>query len=50
MGTFRQKAERIGRMVPPLMTKAVAEAVFERVLRPAREAENESPETAEKAI
>ena len=35
-GAFAQKAERIGRMVPPLMTKAIAEAVYERVLKPAK--------------
>ena len=34
-GTFAQKAERIGRMVPPLMTKALAESIYERVLKPA---------------
>lgn len=32
-GTFAQKAERIGRMVPPLMTKAIAESVYETILR-----------------
>jgi DNA (cytosine-5)-methyltransferase 1 len=31
-------AERIGNMVPPLMMKAIAEAVYERVLRPYSEA------------
>jgi len=36
-GTFAQKAERIGRMVPPLMTKVIAEAVYRRVLAPAKE-------------
>jgi len=36
-GTFAQKAERIGRMVPPLMTKAIAEAVYRKVLAPATE-------------
>jgi DNA (cytosine-5)-methyltransferase 1 len=31
-GTFDQRAERIGRMVPPLMTTALASAVYEKVL------------------
>jgi DNA (cytosine-5)-methyltransferase 1 len=31
-GSFNQKAERIGRMVPPLMTKALASAVYEKIL------------------
>ena len=31
-GTFNQQAERICRMVPPLMTKALATAVYEAVL------------------
>lgn len=34
-GTWEQRAERIGRMVPPLLTKAVAQAVYEKVLKPA---------------
>ena len=33
-GTFDQQAERIGRMVPPLMTKALAEAVYQKLLAP----------------
>ena len=32
-GTFNQQAERIGRMVPPLMTTAIAESLFENVLK-----------------
>lgn len=32
-GKWNQKAERIGRMVPPLMMKAVAESVYENVLK-----------------
>jgi DNA (cytosine-5)-methyltransferase 1 len=32
-GTLRQGAERICRMVPPPLTKAVAESVYDRVLR-----------------
>jgi DNA-cytosine methyltransferase len=31
-GSFNQKVERIGRMVPPLMTKALASAVYEKIL------------------
>lgn len=31
-GQFAQRAERIGRMVPPLMTKAIAEAVYKNIL------------------
>jgi len=32
-GTFAQKAERIGRMVPPLLTKAIAESVHLNILK-----------------
>ena len=32
-GTFNQQAERIGRMVPPLMTTAIAKSVYENVLQ-----------------
>ena len=32
-GKWNQKAERIGRMVPPLMMKSIAESVYENVLR-----------------
>lgn len=35
-GSFDKKAERVGRMVPPLMTKALAEAIYEKVLLPSR--------------
>jgi DNA (cytosine-5)-methyltransferase 1 len=31
-GKWNQKAERIGRMVPPLMMKAIATSVYEKVL------------------
>jgi DNA (cytosine-5)-methyltransferase 1 len=34
-GTFAQKAERIGRMVPPLMTKAIAESIYTNILEKA---------------
>jgi DNA-cytosine methyltransferase len=33
-GTLAQSAERVCRMVPPFLTKAVANNVYERVLRP----------------
>ena len=36
-GKWGQKAERIGRMVPPLMMKAIASSVYENVLRPYKE-------------
>jgi len=32
-GKWNQKSERIGRMVPPLMMKAIAESVYEKVLK-----------------
>ncbi|OAI45007.1 hypothetical protein AYO43_08595 [Nitrospira sp. SCGC AG-212-E16] len=32
-GTWEQRVERIGRMVPPLLTKAVAQSVYEKVLK-----------------
>lgn len=32
-GKWNQKAERVGRMVPPLMMKAVADSVYENVLK-----------------
>ena len=32
-GSFNQKAERCGRMVPSLMMKAIASSVYEKVLR-----------------
>jgi DNA-cytosine methyltransferase len=36
-GTYGQAAERICRMVPPLLTKAIAESVYEKILVPYRE-------------
>jgi site-specific DNA-cytosine methylase len=33
-GTLRQGAERICRMVPPRVIQAIAERVYDRVLRP----------------
>ncbi|EKS29879.1 DNA cytosine methyltransferase [Afipia felis] len=40
-GTVAQAAERICRMVPPPMTQAIAESVYERVLEPYRKAIHE---------
>jgi DNA (cytosine-5)-methyltransferase 1 len=31
-GTYQQKVERLGRMVPPLMMKAVAENIYREIL------------------
>jgi DNA (cytosine-5)-methyltransferase 1 len=36
-GSLGQAAERICRMVPPLLTKAIAESVYEKVLQPYKE-------------
>jgi DNA-cytosine methyltransferase len=36
-GTLSQAAERVCRMVPPPMTKAIGDALYEHVLRPYRE-------------
>ena len=36
-GKWGQKAERIGRMVPPLMMKAIADSVYEKILKPYKE-------------
>jgi site-specific DNA-cytosine methylase len=33
-GTLGQMAERVCRMVPPFLTKAIAESVYEKILRP----------------
>lgn len=33
-GTLSQAAERICRMVPPFLTKAIAESIYDKVLRP----------------
>ena len=37
-GKWNQKAERIGRMVPPLMMKSIAESVYDNVLKVYNEA------------
>lgn len=33
-GSFNKKAERLGRMVPPLMTAALAKSLYEKVIHP----------------
>jgi DNA (cytosine-5)-methyltransferase 1 len=40
-GTLGQAAERVCRMVPPLLTKAIAESVYEKVLQPYKEKTHE---------
>ena len=40
-GTLGQAAERVCRMVPPLLTKAIAESVYEKVLQPFKETTHE---------
>jgi site-specific DNA-cytosine methylase len=40
-GTLGQAAERVCRMVPPLLTKAIAESVYEKVLLPYKEKTHE---------
>jgi DNA (cytosine-5)-methyltransferase 1 len=40
-GIHKQQSERIGRMVPPLMMKALAESVYNKVLKPYKEIMND---------
>jgi DNA (cytosine-5)-methyltransferase 1 len=40
-GKHQQQSERIGRMVPPLMMKALAESVYNKVLKPYKELNND---------
>ena len=40
-GKHQQQSERIGRMVPPLMMKALAESVYNKVLKPYKELDND---------
>ena len=40
-GQHKQQSERIGRMVPPLMMKALAESVYNKVLKPYKELTND---------
>ena len=39
-GKWEQKSERMGRMVPPLMMKAIADSIYEKVLKPYKELHN----------
>ena len=39
-GKWEQRSERMGRMVPPLMMKAIADSVYENVLKPYKELNN----------
>jgi len=39
-GKWEQRSERMGRMVPPLMMKAVADAVYANVFKPYKELHN----------
>lgn len=34
VGTYKQNCERIGRSVPPLMMKAIAENIYNEILKP----------------
>ena len=36
-GKWEQKSERMGRMVPPLMMKAIADSIYKKVLKPYKE-------------
>ena len=40
-GQHKQQSERIGRMVPPLMMKALAESIYNKVLKPYKELSND---------
>ena len=40
-GDHKQQSERVGRMVPPLMMKALAESVYNKVLKPYKELSND---------
>ena len=40
-GEHKKQSERIGRMVPPLMMKALAESVYNKVLKPYKELNND---------
>ena len=39
-GKWEQKSERMGRMVPPLMMKAIADSIYKKVLKPYKELNN----------
>ena len=36
-GKWEQKSERMGRMVPPLMMKAIADSIYKKVIKPYKE-------------
>ena len=40
-GQHKQQSERIGRMVPPLMMKALAESIYNKVIKPYKELSND---------
>ena len=40
-GEHKKRSERIGRMVPPLMMKALAESVYNKILKPYKEITND---------
>ena len=40
-GDHKKQSERIGRMVPPLMMKALAESIYNKVLKPYKELNND---------
>jgi DNA (cytosine-5)-methyltransferase 1 len=39
-GKWEQRSERMGRMVPPLMMKAIADSIYKKVLKPYKELTN----------
>jgi DNA (cytosine-5)-methyltransferase 1 len=39
-GKWEQRSERMGRMVPPLMMKAIADSVYKNILKPYKELHN----------
>ena len=39
-GKWEQRSERMGRMVPPLMMKAIADSIYKKVLKPYKELNN----------
>jgi DNA (cytosine-5)-methyltransferase 1 len=40
-GKWEQRSERMGRMVPPLMMKAIADSIYKKVLKPYKELNND---------
>jgi DNA (cytosine-5)-methyltransferase 1 len=41
-GKWEQRSERMGRMVPPLMMKAIADSIYKKVLKPYKELTDEN--------